>query len=262
MSRRMLIVDDEETIRWALRELFMQEGWEVHCADDAEAGARMIDESVYDYLITDLKMAGGGGIELIRRARADNPWMGITVLTGYASLETAVEAVRLQAWDYVVKPCSAAALKARVEEFFRHETVRRSSTARLEPLGEGVLAEFLAGAGTELLGVADLGGPAGHGELFERLRRLFNDLGFSRKRCEDLVQCCVEAAAMLGDGGPYVSARAGAFRGHLVVALAAAGGAEGEPARALERVGEQFAVNVRLIGRDGERTVLLSEAIR
>ena len=134
MMRRMLIVDDEETIRWALAELFMQDGWAVQCAADGEEAVRRVEEDPFEFMITDLKMPGLPGVEVVRRARRANPAMGVMVLTGYASLETAVEAVRLGAWDYVTKPCDVRYLRSRVEQFTRERGGEQLRLASRTPL--------------------------------------------------------------------------------------------------------------------------------
>ena len=122
--RRMLIVDDEDTIRWALRELFAQDGWDVHAAADGEEALRKILECTYDFMITDLKMPGRHGVEVIGEARRLNPRMGVAVLTGYASVETAIDALRMRAWDYLTKPFDMRYLKQSIEGYFREMAAR------------------------------------------------------------------------------------------------------------------------------------------
>ena len=84
MTRRMLIVDDEETIRWALRELFMQDGWAVDGAADGNEAVSKVEQTPYDFLITDLKMPGTDGVEVIRKARMANPATGVMILIQYS----------------------------------------------------------------------------------------------------------------------------------------------------------------------------------
>ena len=260
MTHRMLVVDDEETIRWALRELFMQDGWEVHCAEDGDQAARMVAERPYDYMITDLKMAGRSGVDVIREARRRSPRMGVTVLTGYASLETAVEALRLQAWDYVTKPCRAPDLKARVDAFFRGNGGRRAGRAAPSPLDDEALAAFLRGEGTEVLRFSPTGGDGNGGEAFSRLRGIFADLGLSHERAEALVQSCVEAAALL-DAGRQGSGRAGLLNGHFLISVSGTCGGASGPSERLRRVSEQFGVDARLLAGGRRCSIVLSEAI-
>jgi DNA-binding NtrC family response regulator len=177
MNRSMLIVDDEETIRWALRELFMSDGWEVHCAADGDEAESLVAERPYDFMITDLKMPGVSGVELIRRARAHNSEMGVMVLTGYASLETALEAIRLQAWDYVTKPCKVAYLKERIDEFFDERSSVSRGEGEGERLPEADARAFLEGSGMELLSFEALEGDEDSRRALTALREMFAHAG-------------------------------------------------------------------------------------
>ncbi|MHC4480233.1 MAG: response regulator [Planctomycetota bacterium] len=261
MSRRMLIVEDEETIAWALREIFMQDGWEVHHARDGDEAADLTAQNTYHYMITDLKLPGRPGIDLVREARAANPRLGVTVLTGYAALETAVEALRLGAWDYVTKPCRAPQLKERIEEFLSRDQAAAAARRAAGRLTEEELAAFTRGSGTEVLPPADLDSQGEDGEVFARLHRLFEDLGFSPERCARLVQSCVEAAAVLPacDGG--LRSKAGLLKGHVLVGLTACcelGEVSGEM---LETLSERFNVDARFVPDDGRCSVVLAEVI-
>jgi len=256
--RKMLIVDDEETIRWALGELFMQEGWEVHGAADGTEAARMVAHTAYDYMITDMKMPGRPGIEVVREARRHNPRMGVTILTGYASVETAVEAVRLGAWDYVTKPCSAAALKARIDEFIEQVGGCGRRTPAAAPLADEELHAFLSGEGTQVLCADALPDRDGPGPLLDALRRMFRDLGFGPTRTRELTQSCVEAVAALSGGRGVGAARAALMEGRVLVGVSGPGE---PPAELPETLRSEFDVQARLVRRDGECTVVLSEAM-
>ena len=257
MTRTMLIVDDEETIRWALRELFMQDGWQVHCAADGHEAARMMAGVTYDYMITDLKMAGPTGVELIEQARRRNPQMGVTVLTGYPSVETAVEALRLQAWDYVTKPCKAVGLKRRVDGFFQQARLGRGRP----PLQEADAAAFLDGAGVDILPVSPLRSPEQNQAVFARLREAFAHLGLGEQRQAELLQSCVEAAAAVSAGDGQSRGRAALLKGHVVVGLTASTCAGALPAGVAHALGERFNVRAHVVRGDQACSIVLSEAI-
>jgi CheY-like chemotaxis protein len=261
MMRRMLIVDDEETIRWALRELFMQDGWEAHCAADGDEAARLGAERTYDYMITDLRMPKRDGVETIREARQRNPRMGVTVLTGYAALETAVEALRLQAWDYVTKPCRVHALKQRVDEFFRCGGLGRQRSDGPEGLQDEDLAAVLAGAGTTLLDASPLHPAERSREALGRLRGVFSDLGLDEARSARLLQSCVEAVALLSGSDGESRGRAALYRGHVVVRLSGRPGAGEVSADVLRGLTERFGVQGRLVRDEQFLSVVMSEAI-
>jgi len=103
---RILVVDDEEGIRSFVAESLESEDHEVVQAGDGEQAARMLDRRSFHVMITDLKMPGMNGMDLLRKARAEQPEMEVIVLTAHGSVEGAVEAMRLGALDYLQKPLS------------------------------------------------------------------------------------------------------------------------------------------------------------
>ncbi len=104
MAERLLIVEDEDTLCRSLQRVFTREGYEVDIADSAEAAFDLLDWKSYDLIITDIILPGISGIELISRYRAKNPSQKMIIMTAYASLETAMEAIRAGACDFIVKP--------------------------------------------------------------------------------------------------------------------------------------------------------------
>ncbi len=116
MSARILIVDDEESIRFSLRRTLERDGYEVWLAEDGQQALWLVQHHVFDLILTDLKMEGMNGVEVLRQARAMSPDTAIIMLTGYATLESAIEALRQGAIDYLVKPCSTADVRASVEK--------------------------------------------------------------------------------------------------------------------------------------------------
>ncbi len=260
MTRRLLIVDDEETIRWALRELFMQDGWMAHCAEDGNAAAELIERHLYDFMITDLKMPGRPGVELVRKARLRNPKMGVIVLTGYASLDTAVESLRLRAWDYLSKPCDIGLLKKRIDEFFRSAEHSQDGAAARRPLTTQDLDEFLDGAGTELMSMESVSTQDRIYSQLSCLMRALDDLGISQERAAELLQPCVEMAAG-AKGETNVQGRVGLMKGFLVIGFMAPRAHAANWRKAAEKVGDLFHVDARIIERDGLCSFVLCEAL-
>jgi two-component system response regulator AtoC len=101
---RILVVDDEEGIRDFLAETLEDDTHVVVKAEDGAGAAERIRKQGFDLMITDLRMPGLDGMELVRLARAEQPEMEIIVLTAHGSVETAVEAMKLGAFDYLRKP--------------------------------------------------------------------------------------------------------------------------------------------------------------
>src|SRR3990172_1958231 len=104
MAERLLIVEDEETLRESLKRVLLKEGYDVDSVGSAEAALDNIEDTAYDLIITDMILPGLNGIGLLRRCREKNPFLKVIIITAYASIETAVEAMKIGAYEYMVKP--------------------------------------------------------------------------------------------------------------------------------------------------------------
>jgi len=106
-KRGLLLVDDNENHCWALARAFEKRGYTVKAAHSAPSAYRLLEDWRPDYAVVDLRMPGPTGLTLIPRLKAALPNVRIVVLTGYASIATAVEAIKLGATQYLVKPADA-----------------------------------------------------------------------------------------------------------------------------------------------------------
>ncbi|MFN8266241.1 MAG: sigma-54 dependent transcriptional regulator [Chitinophagaceae bacterium] len=100
----ILIIDDEKAIRNTLSEILSYEGYKIDDAADGEEGFRKFKEKNYDVVLCDIKMPKLDGLEFLEKARAVNPDVPIIMISGHGTIETAVEAVKKGAFDYVAKP--------------------------------------------------------------------------------------------------------------------------------------------------------------
>lgn len=114
MSERVLVVDDEAVLRGNLVRYLTRAGHEAQGVDCAEAAMEALAQRDYAVVITDLKMPGMGGIELLERITADHPETLVLVITAYASLESALRALRGGAQDYILKPLSLDEVERKV----------------------------------------------------------------------------------------------------------------------------------------------------
>lgn len=103
-SISLLIVDDEESVRDSLYNWFIEDGFQVQCAANAKEALTMVETEDFDIIITDIKMPGMDGLEMHRRIRALNKEAIVIIMTAFASVETAVQALKDGAFDYVTKP--------------------------------------------------------------------------------------------------------------------------------------------------------------
>jgi len=100
----VLVVEDQDSARESLAELLRGEGYEVHEAADGNAAISLVDQLDLDLVLTDLTMPGSDGIGVLRHIRDASPQTLVILMTAHASVETAVEAIRLGAQDYLLKP--------------------------------------------------------------------------------------------------------------------------------------------------------------
>ncbi len=105
--KRLLVVDDDERFRSRLVRAFVDRGFEAYGAEDASTALLLASESAPWGVVTDLRMPGADGLQLVRSLCATATAPRVVVLTGYGSIATAVEAMRLGAVHYLVKPCHA-----------------------------------------------------------------------------------------------------------------------------------------------------------
>jgi two-component system, NtrC family, response regulator AtoC len=121
----ILVVDDEQGLREVLAEALASHGHDVVSAEDGDAALRVLQGSSFDLMLTDLRMPGKvDGLELVRRCRADMPEMEVIVLTAHGTVETAVEAMKLGAFDFLQKPFgSLAALRMVVTRALERRTL-------------------------------------------------------------------------------------------------------------------------------------------
>jgi len=100
----MLIVDDEESVRDSLYNWFIEDGYEVDCAANAKEALAKIEAANFDIILADIKMPGMDGLEMHRRIKTINNSAIVIVMTAFASVETAVQALKDGAFDYITKP--------------------------------------------------------------------------------------------------------------------------------------------------------------
>ncbi len=111
---KILIVDDEPSVRFFLQEALARDGHDVVTVESGEAALEYSESQEFELALLDLKLKGMDGIEVLREMSRRSPDTAVIVLTGHASLETAVEALRQGAYDYLFKPCKTDQLRESV----------------------------------------------------------------------------------------------------------------------------------------------------
>lgn len=112
---RILLVDDEPNILMTVKEILVQQGYDVDAEPDGLSAVKALQHSTYDLVLTDLKMEGMDGLALLEEVRNHSPQTVTVMMTGYGSVDSATEAVRLGAYEYLLKPVAVEELKQAVE---------------------------------------------------------------------------------------------------------------------------------------------------
>ncbi len=124
MGDRLLIVDDEQTLRESLQRVLSREGHEADAVSSAESALELLNTNVYHAVITDIILPGIDGIELLRQIKERLPEQIVIIITAYASIDTAIRAIRLGAYDYIVKPIVHEEMKQTVRNAVRQHALQ------------------------------------------------------------------------------------------------------------------------------------------
>ncbi len=131
----VLVIDDEMGPRESLR-MLLKPNYQVHTANTVEAGLRLLREKRPDAVVSDIRMPGTNGIDGLRRIREIDPHVSVIMLTGFGALETAQEALRLGANDYISKPFDATEMREVIGRNVERTRVQRSSENAGEEIRE------------------------------------------------------------------------------------------------------------------------------
>lgn len=134
MKSRILVVDDEAMIRDSLEEILRLEGYEVLTAENGEIALTMIQQDHFDMVLLDLKMPGMDGIDVIKMISRISPDTRVILLTGHGSMETAIDALRLGAHDYILKPATTSEILSSVARGLARRAEQQHRRMLLEQL--------------------------------------------------------------------------------------------------------------------------------
>jgi len=138
---RILVVDDDYASRILLNKVLEQDGYRVTTASDGSEALELLRRETYDVVISDLIMEHVGGLELLKQIKEGGIEVAVILLTGHASIETAIEAVRLGASDYLMKPVNTEELKVRLRKTIeRVELERRLKEAERQLTYQATIA--------------------------------------------------------------------------------------------------------------------------
>jgi two-component system, NtrC family, response regulator PilR len=134
-AARLLVVDDERSMRELLSIVLRREGYDVTVAESGRAAVEALERSRYDLLVSDIKMPDMNGVEVLREAKRVDPDILGIMITAFASADTAIEAMRLGAHDYLNKPFDVDELKIKVRNALEQRELRQENVLLKRALG-------------------------------------------------------------------------------------------------------------------------------
>jgi DNA-binding NtrC family response regulator len=137
LPAEVLVVDDDEAVRELILAYFLQRGLRVAGATDGRAAIAALERSHgrYELVVTDLSLPGAGGLAVLQAARQANASCYVVIVTGYASLDSAIAAVRLGAYDYLTKPFALGQLDVILQRIADRRSLEQENRSLLH--GEG-----------------------------------------------------------------------------------------------------------------------------
>ncbi|MBN9659092.1 MAG: sigma-54-dependent Fis family transcriptional regulator [Acidobacteria bacterium] len=155
IGKRILVVDDEENLRRVTQLKLQQAGYEAMTASDGAQALEVLSKHPQDLVLTDLKMPGMSGIELLQKIKEEYLEVVVIVVTAYGTIESAVEAMRLGAYDYIIKPVNADALKLIVSRALEHHRLQEEVKNLRSAIDRKFGFESIIGKSKNLLSTLD-----------------------------------------------------------------------------------------------------------
>jgi DNA-binding NtrC family response regulator len=194
---KILIIDDDRAFRVGTGALLADEGYEFEAAPSGDAGLSRLRERPYDLVLLDLRMEGRSGLSVLEELRRSGNNVPVLMLTGYGTIDSAVEALKLGADDYITKPCDNDRLRAKIRAIIaRREPVLGEGASRIVATGPAmreVLRSIARVATTE--STVLLRGPTGTGK--ELVARAIHEESARRSRPFVAVNCSALAEGIL-----------------------------------------------------------------
>jgi DNA-binding NtrC family response regulator len=153
---RILVVDDEHIVRDSLGSWLRMDGHHVDTAENAREALRRLAETSYDIVLTDIKMPGMDGLELQERLCSEHPDLTVIVMTAYASVPSAVRALKTGAYDYIVKPFDPDELSLLIRRAGEHRSLRAENLRLKESIRSFVAPEPIVGNSPAMKRVIEL----------------------------------------------------------------------------------------------------------
>jgi len=149
-EHNLLVVDDEVVIREGMRRILSAEGYHVETSASGRTAIEKIQEQDFDVVITDLKMPGMDGMEVLRTIKILQPEVPVIIITGYSTVDTAVEAMKNGAFDYIAKPFTSELIIDKVQKAVNYKTLAMESFSAKKKLSVGHGFDDFVGESVEM----------------------------------------------------------------------------------------------------------------
>jgi two-component system nitrogen regulation response regulator NtrX len=136
VKKKILVVDDEESILQSVTDILEDEGFDVQTSPDGEMALEIMGEALPDLVLLDVWMPGMDGLEVLKRIKADWPFIPAVIMSGHGTIETAVKATRLGAYDFLEKPLSYEHLLLAIQNALKYHDLREQNVFLRQKTGE------------------------------------------------------------------------------------------------------------------------------
>lgn len=152
----ILVVDDQESMRDSCQQSLSRKGYEVDTANNGEEGLDLLKKKSYDLVILDLKMPGLNGIDVLKKIKENDPEIVVIVITGHATIESAVDAMKYGAFDFIPKPFTPESLRIIVKRALDTREITLENVLLRNELKKGLGSEIIIGTDKSMEAVEQL----------------------------------------------------------------------------------------------------------
>ncbi|GAB6143444.1 sigma-54-dependent transcriptional regulator [Desulfocicer niacini] len=231
-KKRVLVVDDDAGHRSMLKTLLTGWGYDIALADDGMTGVQIVQEETFDIVLMDMRMVKMSGMEALGAIHRHNPSLPVVIMTAYSSVETAVDALKQGAWDYLTKPLDFEKLKLTMARILETIYLKQENESLKQRLGKGFQRERIIGRSPAMTALLDtvemvassdasilITGPSGTGKELIAGAVHYNsprkNAPFVRINCAAITESLLESELFGHERGAFTGAerqRKGKFR--------------------------------------------------
>ncbi|MCJ7679401.1 MAG: sigma-54 dependent transcriptional regulator [Candidatus Aminicenantes bacterium] len=156
VTQKILIIDDEEAIQDSCAQVLKREGYSVRGAKNGAEGLQHFKQETFHIVLLDLRLPGMGGMEILKLIKEENPETPVIIITGFASIESAVEAIKLGAFDYLAKPFCPEELRVIVKKAVKSRDTYFENLSLRKALEDKTQFDMVVGSGAAMERVLDI----------------------------------------------------------------------------------------------------------